>query len=102
PHKYLVLTIKQHQKYFPLLEPSSEKLLPHFLLVSNLQTDDASNVVQGNERVLRARLSDAKFFYDQDRKIRLEDRVPQLAHVVYHNRLGTQLQRVERLQVLAG
>jgi glycyl-tRNA synthetase beta chain len=93
--------MKQHQKYFPLLEPGTEKLLPRFLLVSNLKTADPGHIVRGNERVLRARLSDAKFFYDQDRKVQLEARVPELANVVYHNRLGTLLERVERVQSLA-
>jgi glycyl-tRNA synthetase beta chain len=94
--------MKQHQKYFPLLDAATGKLVPRFLVVSNLPTDNAANIVHGNERVLRARLSDARFFYEQDRRVRLEARVPQLAHVVYHNRLGTQLQRVERIQLLAG
>ena len=102
PQECLVLSMKQHQKYFPLFDPASAKLLPRFLVVSNLKADDPANIVHGNERVLRARLSDAKFFYDQDRKVRLEERVPQLAHVVYHNRLGTQLERVERIQRLSG
>lgn len=102
PQECLILSMKQHQKYFPLLDPGSGKLLPRFLVVSNLRTDDPSNIVHGNERVLRARLSDAKFFYDQDRKTRLEARVPRLGNVVYHNRLGTQLQRAERVQRLAG
>ncbi len=102
PQECLILSMKQHQKYFPLLEPGSDKLLPRFLVVSNLKTNTPQTIVHGNERVLRARLSDAKFFYDQDRKVRLEARVSQLAQVVYHNRLGTQLQRVERLQILAG
>jgi glycyl-tRNA synthetase beta chain len=102
PQECLILSMKQHQKYFPLFARDSGTLLPKFLLVSNLRTADPVNIVRGNERVLRARLSDAKFFYDQDRKVRLEARVPQLANVVYHNRLGTQLERVERLQSLAG
>jgi glycyl-tRNA synthetase beta chain len=102
PPECLVLSMKQHQKYFPLHDASGKKLLPRFVVVSNLPTRDAKAIVHGNERVLRARLSDAKFFYDQDRKVRLETRVPQLAHVVYHNRLGTQLERVERMQALAG
>jgi glycyl-tRNA synthetase beta chain len=102
PQECLILSMKQHQKYFPLFAREGGRLLPRFLLVSNLRTDDPVNIVRGNERVLRARLSDAKFFYDQDRKVRLEDRVAQLANVVYHNRLGTQLERVERLQTLAG
>jgi glycyl-tRNA synthetase beta chain len=102
PQECLILSMKQHQKYFPLFARDSGTLMPKFLLVSNLRTEDPLNIVRGNERVLRARLSDAKFFYDQDRKVRLEDRVPQLAHVVYHNRLGTQLDRVKRLETLAG
>ena len=81
---------------------SDGKLLPRFLLVANLRTDDPANIIHGNERVLRARLADAGFFYDQDRKTRLEERVPQLAKVVYHNKLGTQLERTERCQLLAG
>lgn len=102
PQECLILSMTQHQKYFPLIDKAAGSLLPRFLLVSNLPAADPGNIVHGNERVLRARLSDAKFFYDQDRKIRLEDRVLQLAHVVYHNRLGTQLQRVERIEHLAG
>jgi glycyl-tRNA synthetase beta chain len=102
PHECLVLSMKQHQKYFPLLETASKRLVARFLVVSNLPAADAHNIVHGNERVLRARLSDAKFFYEQDLKVPLESRVPQLAHVVYHNRLGTQLERVERVRDLAG
>jgi len=100
PQECLVLSMKQHQKYFPLKEPASGKLLPRFLVVSNLDTPDPFNVVHGNERVLRARLADAKFFFDQDRKVRLDARVAQLAQVVYHNRLGTQLERVDRIERL--
>ncbi len=101
PHECLVLSMKQHQKYFPLTDPSTGRLVARFLVVSNLKTDDARNIIRGNERVLRARLADARFFYDQDRRTTLEARVPQLANVVYHNRLGTQLQRVERVAALA-
>jgi glycyl-tRNA synthetase beta chain len=101
PAECLVLSMKQHQKYFPLLDPQSKKLLARFLVVSNLPVADPAAIVHGNERVLRARLADAKFFYDQDRKVRLESRVPQLAQVVYHNRLGSQLDRVGRVQRLA-
>jgi glycyl-tRNA synthetase beta chain len=97
PQACLILSMKQHQKYFPLADATG-KLLPRFLVVSNLQTADATHIIQGNERVLRARLSDAKFFFDQDRKTRLDSRVEKLAHVVYHNKLGSQLQRVQRLQ----
>ncbi|HEX2826610.1 MAG TPA: glycine--tRNA ligase subunit beta [Burkholderiales bacterium] len=102
PQECLILSMKQHQKYFPLVAKDTQKLLPRFLVVSNLKTDDPANIVRGNERVLRARLADAKFFYDQDRKVRLEERVPQLGAVVYHNRLGSQLERIERVQLLAG
>ncbi|MHB8847118.1 MAG: glycine--tRNA ligase subunit beta [Burkholderiales bacterium] len=97
PAECLILSMKQHQKYFPLADAAGN-LLPRFLLVSNLQTDDPAPIIQGNERVLRARLSDARFFFEQDRKIPLEDRVGKLAQVVYHNKLGTQLARVERLR----
>lgn len=101
PQECLILSMQQHQKYVPLREKASGKLSPRFLFVSNLKADDPSNIIHGNERVLRARLSDARFFYDQDRKIRLEARVPQLAKVVYHNKLGNQLERIERIRSLA-
>ena len=100
PQECLILSMKQHQKYFPLLDRSG-KLLPRFLLASNLKTSDPQHIIQGNERVLRARLSDAKFFFEQDQKTKLETRVPKLGQVVYHNKLGTQLERVTRIQKLA-
>jgi glycyl-tRNA synthetase beta chain len=78
------------------------KLLPNFLIVSNMKVADPRHIIGGNERVVRPRLEDARFFYDQDRKQRLESRVPQLAKVVYHRKLGSQLERVERIQLLAG
>ena len=102
PEECLVLSMQQHQKYVPLRDRETGKLLPHFLFVSNIETKDPREIVRGNERVLRARLADAKFFYDQDRRTRLEARVPRLASVVYHNKLGSQLERVERIQLLAG
>ncbi len=102
PDECLVLSMQQHQKYVPLRDRETGKLLPRFLFVSNLETKDPREIVRGNERVLRARLADAKFFYDQDRKTRLETRVPRLAGVVYHSKLGSQLERVERIQLLAG
>lgn len=102
PRECLVLSMQQHQKYVPLSEASTGKLLPRFLFVSNIAARDSREIAHGNERVLRARLSDAKFFFDQDRKARLETRVPRLANVIYHNKLGTQLERVERIQLLAG
>ncbi len=102
PPECLILSMQQHQKYVPLRDAASGKLLSRFLFVANLAAKDPSNIIHGNERVLRARLSDAKFFYDQDRRTRLEDRVPGLASVVYHNKLGSQLERIERIQLLAG
>lgn len=101
PQECLILTMQQNQKYFPLLDASG-KLMNRFLLVSNLETADPSFIVGGNERVLRARLSDAKFFFEQDQKARLDSRLPRLAYVVYHNKIGSQLERVERLQSIAG
>ena len=101
PQECLILTMQQNQKYFPLLDASG-KLMNRFLLVSNLETADPSFIVGGNERVLRARLSDAKFFFEQDQKARLDSRLPRLANVVYHNKIGSLLERVERLQSIAG
>ena len=101
PQECLILTMKANQKYFPLLDTHG-KLTNKFLIVSNISPADASLVVGGNERVVRPRLADAKFFYDKDRKQTLESRVEKLANVVYHNKLGTQLQRVERIATLSG
>ncbi len=101
PKECLVISMQQHQKYFPLVD-SNGKLLPQFLFVSNQQAPNPKQIIAGNERVLRARLSDARFFYDQDRKTKLAARVPRLANVVYHNKLGSQLERVERIQKMAG
>ena len=100
PKECLILSMRQHQKYFPVFS-RDEKLQAQFLFISNQETDHPGNITRGNERVLRARLSDAKFFFEQDKKVKLADRVPKLAHVVYHNKLGSQLQRVERMQKLA-
>ncbi|MGM8063019.1 glycine--tRNA ligase subunit beta [Vogesella indigofera] len=100
PQECLILTMQQNQKYFPLLD-SNGKLMNRFLLVSNLETDDPRFIIGGNERVLRARLSDAKFFYEQDQKHRLDSRLPRLEHVVYHNKIGNQLERVTRLSSIA-
>ena len=100
PQECLIVTMQQNQKYFALKSPDG-KLLPRFLMVSNLALDDPANVVRGNERVIRPRLADARFFFEADKKARLADRVPQLSAIVYHNKLGTQLQRVERLVKLA-
>ena len=100
PQECLILTMKANQKYFPLLDAHG-RLTHRFLVVSNIRPDDASAVVQGNERVVRARLADAKFFFDQDRKKSLASRVDQLAKVVYHSKLGTQGERVVRVMHIA-
>ena len=100
PQECLILTMKANQKYFPLLDAEG-KLTNQFLVVSNISPKDASAVIEGNERVVRPRLADAKFFFDQDRKKSLADRVPQLDKVVYHNKLGTQGQRAERVRAIA-
>src|SRR5690606_13913269 len=101
PQECLILSMQQHQRYFALLDKTG-KLLPQFLLVSNIATSDPSHIIQGNERVLRVRLSDAQFFYRQDKKHTLASRIPKLAEVVYQNKLGSQLERVTRLQDIAG
>ena len=100
PQECLILTMKANQKYFPLLDAAG-KLTHQFLVVSNINPADPSAVVQGNERVIRPRLADAKFFFDQDRKKTLESRIPLLAKVVYHNKLGTQAERSERVAAIA-
>nr|WP_315465455.1 glycine--tRNA ligase subunit beta [uncultured Rhodoferax sp.] len=100
PQECLILTMKANQKYFPLLDAAG-KLTNKFLVVSNIKPDDASFVIGGNERVVRPRLADAKFFFDQDRKKTLASRVEGLGKVVYHNKLGTQGERVERVRAIA-
>ncbi len=100
PQECLILTMKANQKYFPLLDAHG-KLTRHFLVVSNIAPADASAVTQGNERVVRPRLADAKFFFDQDRKKKLADRLPGLAKVVYHGKLGSQGERAERVTAIA-
>jgi glycyl-tRNA synthetase beta chain len=100
PQECLILTMKANQKYFPLLDASG-KLTNQFLVVSNITPDDASAVIGGNERVVRPRLADAKFFFDQDRKKTLASRVEGLAKVVYHNKLGTQGERTDRVRAIA-
>jgi glycyl-tRNA synthetase beta chain len=99
PQECLILTMKANQKYFPLLDALG-KLTHQFLVVSNISPADASAVIQGNERVVRPRLADAKFFFDQDRKKTLESRVDGLAKVVYHGKLGTQGARAERVRAI--
>lgn len=100
PQECLILTMKANQKYFPLTDASG-KLTNRFLVVSNITPDDASLVIGGNERVVRPRLADAKFFFDQDRKKTLESRVEGLSKVVYHNKLGTQGERMARVCAIA-
>ncbi len=100
PQECLILTMKANQKYFPLLD-ANNKLTNKFLVVSNIKPDDASLVIGGNERVVRPRLADAKFFFDQDRKKPLASRVEGLSKVVYHNKLGTQGERMRRVCAIA-
>jgi glycyl-tRNA synthetase beta chain len=101
PQECLILTMQTNQKYFALTD-SHGRLRSRFLIVSNLETSDPQHIIGGNERVVRPRLSDAKFFFEQDKKKKLADRLPGLANVVYHNKLGTQAQRSERVKTLAG
>ena len=100
PQECLILTMKANQKYFPLLDANG-KLTNKFLIVSNIRPADPSLVIGGNERVVRPRLADAKFFFDQDRKKPLDSRVLGLSKVVYHNKLGNQGDRVQRVQAIA-
>lgn len=101
PQECLILTMQTNQKYFALTDAAG-KLRSRFLIVSNIETKTPGEIVEGNERVVRPRLADAKFFFEQDKKKPLAERVPLLANVVYHNKLGSQLARVERLETLAG
>lgn len=102
PDEVLITSMRAHQKYFSLLNADGS-LAPRFVVVANTETkDDGASIVAGNERVLRARLSDAKFFWDQDGKKKLEDGVHKLADSVFHARLGTMAQKVERITALAG
>jgi glycyl-tRNA synthetase beta chain len=100
PQECLILTMKANQKYFPLLDAAG-KLTHKFLVVSNISPSDPDAVIQGNERVVRPRLADAKFFFDQDRRKSLAERVPALDKVVYHGKLGSQGARVERVRGIA-
>ncbi len=100
PQECLILTMKANQKYFPLLDADG-KLTNKFLIVSNINPADPFKVIDGNERVVRPRLADAKFFFDQDRKKTLASRMSGLEKVVYHNKLGTQAERSKRVSDLA-
>ncbi len=102
PDEVLTTSMRSHQKYFSVLRDGG-KLAPRFVVVSNMEADDGgAAIIAGNERVLRARLSDAKFFWDQDRKARLESRVEKLKDRVFHARLGSDWDKVERIRQLAG
>jgi glycyl-tRNA synthetase beta chain len=102
PPEVLTTTMRTNQKYFSLLDKDG-RLAPRFLVVANMETADKGKaIVAGNERVLRARLADAKFFWDQDRQVKLETRVPALKDIIFHARLGTVADKVERIQALAG
>jgi glycyl-tRNA synthetase beta chain len=101
PQECLILTMRTNQKFFPLFDGNGS-LLPKFLIVSNMDVAEPAAIIDGNERVVRPRLADARFFFDQDRKSRLEDRLPRLAEVVYHARLGSQAERSARVEMLAG
>ncbi len=100
PQECLILTMQTNQKYFALTDLEG-KLRSRFLIVSNVETNTPQRIISGNERVIRPRLSDARFFFEQDKKKRLEDRLPGLANVVYHNKLGTLAQRMARVRLLA-
>src|SRR5271156_706437 len=103
PEEVIRATIRNNQKCFVLRDAAHAKLVDKFLLVSNLEADDGGEaIIAGNERVIRARLSDAKFFYETDLKTRLEDRLPKFEHIVFHEKLGTQAERIERIELLAG
>jgi glycyl-tRNA synthetase beta chain len=100
PQECLVLTMQLNQKYFPLFD-AQNKLTNKFLIVSNMELADPSNIIRGNQRVVRPRLADARFFFEQDKKVRLEARVEQLANIVYHGKLGSQYERAGRVARLA-
>ncbi len=102
PEEVIRATIRNNQKCFVLRDTAHAKLVDKFLLVSNLEAEDGGKaIVAGNERVIRARLSDAKFFYETDLKTRLEDRLAKFEHIIFHEKLGTQAQRIERIERLA-
>ena len=100
PQECLILTMRQNQKYFPLFDTTGT-LTNNFLIVSNMRLANSKNIVEGNQRVVRPRFADARFFFETDKKTKLADRVAQLGKIVYHNKLGTQRDRVERVRTLA-
>jgi len=101
PQECLILTMRLNQKYFPLFDAATGKLTHRFLIVSNMELADPSNIIEGNQRVVRPRLADARFFFETDKKVPLAERVEQLGTVVYHNKLGSQLERSQRVRALA-
>ena len=102
PPEIVRATIRNNQKCFVLRDPRTSQLVGKFILVANIEAEDGGKaIIAGNERVIRARLADAKFFYDTDLKTRLEDRLPKLEHIVFHEKLGTQAERIERIEGLA-
>ncbi|MFU1913933.1 glycine--tRNA ligase subunit beta [Bordetella avium] len=101
PQECLILTMRLNQKYFPLFDQQTGKLTHRFLIVSNMRTANPVNIIEGNQRVVRPRLADAQFFFETDRKVPLAARVEPLGNIVYHNKLGTQLERVERVRAIA-
>jgi glycyl-tRNA synthetase beta chain len=103
PEEVIRATIRNNQKCFVVRDPKTAKLINKFILVSNIEASDGGNaIIAGNERVIRARLSDAKFFYETDLKMRLEDRLPKFSQIVFHEKLGTQGERIARIVALAG
>src|SRR5262249_48988606 len=103
PPEVIRATIRNNQKCFVLRDPKTAKLANKFILVANIEAEDGGKaIVAGNERVIRARLADAKFFYETDLKTRLEDRLPKFEHIVFHEKLGTQAARIDRIEALAG
>src|SRR5882757_4172178 len=103
PEEVIRATIRNNQKCFVVRDQNTTKLANKFILISNIEASDGGNaIVAGNERVIRARLSDAKFFYETDLKMRLEDRLPKFEHIVFHEKLGTQAERISRIVALAG
>lgn len=100
PQECLISTMKINQKYFPLLDAAG-KLTHHFLIVANIAPDDSQHIITGNERVIRSRLADAKFFFDYDRKRTLASRLPALEQVIYHHQLGSQGERTRYVRALA-
>jgi glycyl-tRNA synthetase beta chain len=103
PSEVIRATIRKNQKCFVLRDPGTSKLANKFILVANIEAaDGGQEIIAGNERVIRARLSDAKFFYETDLKTRLEDRLPKFEHIVFHEKLGTQAERIARIEALSG